>query len=155
MLAQLGRDVKRVQHGFAPRFGRLVAILVDFASMAETHYTIDAVTALEKHNAKKLSNLGDTKNIRLPNLQGSCKAWRTEHLDCSVPIPLLSRLWTMDEQILTWLPQAVTRAINLWRFFESRYVNMNRLYLFGPRTLDLHRVADCLGDFVDTPFPGS
>lgn len=110
MLAQLGRDMKHVQHGFAPCFDRLVALLADleYYSMAVTHCTIDAVTALEERNAKKLSNLGVTKNIKLPNVQGSCKAWRTENhsarrLNCSVPIPLLPRLRIMDEQILTWV----------------------------------------------------
>ncbi|KAJ5410233.1 uncharacterized protein N7487_004592 [Penicillium crustosum] len=53
------------------------------------------------------------------------------------------------------LPEAATRAMNLGHFFESRYVNMNRLYLFGPWTFNLQRVADCLGNFVDASFPGS
>ncbi|KAJ5879117.1 hypothetical protein N7455_002582 [Penicillium solitum] len=146
MSAQLGRDASSMDFLLA---------LVPWSLFWQIR-----VTALEENNAKKLSNLGDTKNIKLPNVQGSCKAWRTENhsarrLNCSVPISLLSRLRIMDERILTWLPEAATRAINLWRFFKSRYVNMNRLYLFGPRTLDLKRVADCLGNFVDAPFPGS
>ncbi|KAJ5615828.1 hypothetical protein N7537_000942 [Penicillium hordei] len=57
-------------------FGRFVALLADlgYASMAGTHCTVDAITALEEHNAKKPSKLGHIKNIKLPNVQGSCKS---------------------------------------------------------------------------------
>ncbi|KAJ5406529.1 hypothetical protein N7465_007813 [Penicillium sp. CMV-2018d] len=34
--------------------------------MAGTHCAIDAVTALEEHNAKKLSNLGDNQEYQAP-----------------------------------------------------------------------------------------
>ncbi|KAJ5944468.1 hypothetical protein N7516_004636 [Penicillium verrucosum] len=113
-----------------------------YASMAGTYRTIDTVTALEEHNAKKLSNLGNTKlpMSKAAAQHGGRKTTRHGYL----VVLCLFRCCP-----------ASTRAIDLWRFFRSRYVNMNRLYLFGPRTFDLPRVTNCPGNFVDTPFPGS
>ncbi|KAJ5276286.1 hypothetical protein N7524_002439 [Penicillium chrysogenum] len=127
----------------ATSFGRSLGYL-GYVSMARTQYTIDAVTVSQEHCTSRLSNLVDTKNKssrrarQLQSIAGGNPPGEAARLICSVPIPLLSSLWIKNGQGL-----------------ESRYVNTNRLYLLGPQTLDFPRLADCLGNFVDTPFPGS
>ncbi|KAJ6138071.1 hypothetical protein N7471_004557, partial [Penicillium samsonianum] len=165
--------------------GCLVILFEDlgYASIARIHCSIDVVTALQEHHVKKLSNLGGAKNIKLQKFEAAAKhggrntSWRGDSIvlclfhccpACGlrmdrfqhvVVAPILEcwrdKLWNLRHNYEGLLPEAATRAINLWRFFKSRYVNTNRRYLLARQTLDFPRVADCLGNFVDTPFPGS
>ncbi|CAP94667.1 hypothetical protein PCH_Pc18g04430 [Penicillium rubens Wisconsin 54-1255] len=132
-------------------------------------------------NLVDTKNKSSRRARQLQSIAGGNPPGEAARLICSVPIPLLSSLWIMNGQVSTcgiecdfldrnqfgqsWARNAnnaprsrsntCQQPLVLLQGFESRYVNTNRQYLLGPQTLDFPRVADCLGNLVDTPFPGS